>query len=86
MELDGKIALITGAGRGIGKALAIGFAKAGAHVVLVSRTLTEIEATARVKLRILEINRCSFEPMFRSRMMSGTLRKSPRTDSAASIF
>ena len=47
MELNGKLALITGAGRGIGKALAIGFARAGAHVVLVSRTLTEIEATAR---------------------------------------
>ena len=46
MELSGRIVLVTGAGRGIGKALAIGFAKAGAHVVVVSRTLTEIEATA----------------------------------------
>lgn len=47
MALDGKIALVTGAGRGIGRALALGFANAGAHLVLVSRTLTEIEATAR---------------------------------------
>ena len=47
MDLDGKIVLVTGAGRGIGKALSLGFAKAGAHVVVVSRTLTEIEATAR---------------------------------------
>ncbi|MGH7873140.1 MAG: SDR family NAD(P)-dependent oxidoreductase, partial [Candidatus Binatia bacterium] len=46
MELNGKIVLVTGAGRGIGKALALGFARAGAQVVLASRTLTEIEAAA----------------------------------------
>jgi NAD(P)-dependent dehydrogenase (short-subunit alcohol dehydrogenase family) len=47
MRLDDKIALVTGAGRGIGKSLALGFVKAGAHVIVVSRTQSEIEATAR---------------------------------------
>jgi 3-oxoacyl-[acyl-carrier protein] reductase len=46
MQLNGKVAVVTGAGRGIGRALAIGFARAGAAIVAVSRTLGEIEATA----------------------------------------
>jgi NAD(P)-dependent dehydrogenase (short-subunit alcohol dehydrogenase family) len=41
----GKRVLITGAGRGIGKRLAIGLAKAGARVGLVARTLSELDAT-----------------------------------------
>ncbi len=46
MRLDGKRALVTGAGRGIGLAAAAGLAQSGAHVVLVARTPAEIEAAA----------------------------------------
>ncbi|AXS41782.1 glucose 1-dehydrogenase [Breoghania sp. L-A4] len=45
-RLDGKRALITGAGRGIGLGAAVGLADAGAHVILASRTLSEVEAAA----------------------------------------
>jgi len=36
IQLNGKVALITGAGRGIGKAIVIGFAREGADIVAVS--------------------------------------------------
>ncbi|WP_257985515.1 SDR family NAD(P)-dependent oxidoreductase [Bacillus sp. V5-8f] len=42
-NLDGKTAIVTGAGRGIGKSIAIGLAEAGANVVLCSRTQSELE-------------------------------------------
>lgn len=45
-RLDGKRALVTGAGRGIGAACAVALADAGADVTLVSRTSKEIEALA----------------------------------------
>lgn len=45
-SLDGRRALITGAGRGLGRAMAEGLAAAGAQVALISRTSTEIAATA----------------------------------------
>src|SRR5580658_2060474 len=41
-RLDGRRALVTGAGRGIGLALAAALAQAGAHVVLASRTAADI--------------------------------------------
>jgi NAD(P)-dependent dehydrogenase (short-subunit alcohol dehydrogenase family) len=46
LRLDGRRALVTGAGRGIGLAAAAAMAQAGAHVVLVARTAAEIEAAA----------------------------------------
>ena len=41
----GKTALITGAGRGIGRAIALGLAGAGARVVLLARTAAQLEET-----------------------------------------
>ena len=45
-RLDGRRALVTGAGRGIGLAAAAALADAGADVTLVARTVSEIEAAA----------------------------------------
>ena len=44
--LTGKVAIVTGAGRGIGKAIALGFTQAGADVVVAARTAADIEETA----------------------------------------
>jgi NAD(P)-dependent dehydrogenase (short-subunit alcohol dehydrogenase family) len=46
LRLDGKRAMVTGAGRGIGLACAVALAEAGAHVVLAARTEAEVEAAA----------------------------------------
>jgi NAD(P)-dependent dehydrogenase (short-subunit alcohol dehydrogenase family) len=45
-RFEGKAVLITGAGRGIGRALALGFAREGAALLLCSRTPAELEAVA----------------------------------------
>jgi NAD(P)-dependent dehydrogenase (short-subunit alcohol dehydrogenase family) len=45
-RLDGKIALVTGSGRGIGRAIALALAAAGAEVILNNRTPAELDAVA----------------------------------------
>ncbi len=46
-DLSGKVAIVTGAGRGIGKSIAVGLAEHGADVVLCSRTLSELKQVAQ---------------------------------------
>ena len=46
MQLEGKAALVTGAGRGLGRSIALAYAQEGADVAIISRTPTELEQVA----------------------------------------
>lgn len=45
-RLDGEVAVVTGAGKGIGRAIALGLAEAGADVAVASRTQADLESVA----------------------------------------
>ena len=47
MKLENQIAIVTGAGRGIGKAIAEAYAAEGAHVVCAARSVDEIDKVAK---------------------------------------
>jgi hypothetical protein len=62
-SLEGQVALVTGAGRGIGQAIAAAFAQAGADVAVASRTESELQTTAE-RIQAAGRARSSCRPTF----------------------
>lgn len=55
MRLDGRTALITGAGRGIGRGCALALADAGAEVVAVSRSRSELDSLGAARAAVCDV-------------------------------
>ena len=54
-NLKNKIALVTGAGKGIGKACAIALAQAGAKVIIISRTKSDLDKVSKIIKKTFKI-------------------------------
>ncbi len=83
-RLDGRVAIVTGAGRGIGRGVALAFAEAGADVVCAARTPEQIEETAAavrtVGRKALPVECDVLEPAQLEALRDAALREFGRID------
>lgn len=84
MYLSGKVALITGGGRGIGRAVALAYAQVGARVVVTARSQDQLEETAAAARRLggeaLALPCDVADPAQVQRLVEETLRTWGRVD------
>jgi 2-deoxy-D-gluconate 3-dehydrogenase len=80
-RLDGKIAVVTGCSRGIGKAIAIGLAEAGADIIGISRTLpstgSDVEREVNARGRSFRAYSCDFAHRAGVRQLARELSADP---------
>jgi gluconate 5-dehydrogenase len=84
-SLKGKIALVTGGGRGIGKFISTGLAEAGADLIITSRKIKNLEATAQelseeFKVQVLPVACDMTREEEIEEMLQRALQKFPRID------
>jgi NAD(P)-dependent dehydrogenase (short-subunit alcohol dehydrogenase family) len=84
LQLDGKIALVTGASRGLGRATALALAREGADVVLSARNQDPLDEVAgavrRLGLRALAVTADAGKPEDRERLAARALESFGRID------
>ena len=83
-QLTGKVAIVTGASRGVGQAIAKGFAQSGADLVLVSRNLPALEEVAKeiegLGRKALPLSADIGNPEDIQKVVEATLKVFPRID------
>ena len=56
-EVKNKTALVTGAGKGLGKACAIALAEAGANLIILSRTITDLTKVEKQIIKLKQLDK-----------------------------
>ena len=75
MKLKGKIAVITGACRGIGQAIAEEYAREGAHLILVARSQKIHEAAKKISTPVLTMTGDISSPFFVEKLFKNTIER-----------
>ena len=80
INLKNKIALVTGAGKGLGKACSIALAEAGAKVIIISRTESDLKKVSNVIKKTKGSSKYFVCDVTNSKELENILKKIPRLD------